>query len=65
MRKLTAKQKSMLRAWFVKNYDGGCKFDLVDKMDAETYNRIDDVNPCEIFHQNANNYLEELVNLKH
>lgn len=62
MRTLTAKQKKLLRDWFDKNYDGGYKFDMADKIDSETYNAIDEINPTEIFHQNVNNYLEELVN---
>jgi hypothetical protein len=64
MRNLTSKQKKMLKEWFVKNYDGGCMFDMADKIDAELYNKIDDINPCEVFHQNVNHYLEELVNNK-
>ena len=52
----------MLKEWFSKNYDGGCKFDLAEKIDVDLYNKIDEENPCEIFYQNANHYLEELVN---
>ena len=62
MRSLTKNQKVMLRDWFSKNYDGGCKFDLAEKIDVDLYNKIDEENPCEIFYQNANHYLEELVN---
>jgi len=61
MRNLTSGQKKLLRNWFNKNYDGGYKFDMTDKIDAETYNKIEELNPCEIFYQNANHYLEELV----
>jgi len=62
MRNLTSKQKKLLKEWFDKNYDGGYKFEMADKIDAETYNAIDEINPCEIFHSNVNNYLEDLVN---
>ena len=64
MRNLTTQQKKQLRAWFDKNYDGGCKFELADKMDSTTYTAIEELNPTEIHYQNVNNYLEELVNNK-
>jgi len=61
MRSLTVKQKKLLRHWFANNYDGGYKFDLADKIDTETYEKIKEINPTEIFHQNANSFLEYLV----
>jgi|TARA_R100000501_G_C2631210_1_gene127117 hypothetical protein len=61
MRKLTVKQKKELKQWFVKNYDGGYKFDMADKIDYDTYKRIEDIHPTEIHYQNVNHYLEELV----
>jgi hypothetical protein len=61
MRNLTLAQKKLLKEWFVKNYDEGCKFDLALKIDDETYNRIESINNTEVFYQNANNYLESLV----
>lgn len=64
MRKLTAQQKKLLREWHKKNYDGGYIFNMADKIDSETYEKIDSLNPCEIFYQNANNYLEELSKIK-
>lgn len=61
MRNLTMKQKSLLRQWFNKNYDGGYKFELSEKMDYDTYNMIDEINPTEIYKQNVDRYLESLV----
>lgn len=64
MRNLTPVQKKMLTQWFDKNYDGGCKFGMADKIDGLTYNAIEDVNPTEIHYQNVNNFLEKLVENK-
>lgn len=64
MRNLTAEQKKALREWFNKNYDGGYKFDMADKIDSETYERIEALHPTEIHYQNVNHYLEELVENK-
>jgi len=50
----------MLLAWANKELREPYMFDIADKIDAETYNAIGDINPCEIFYQNANHYLEEL-----
>ena len=64
MRNLTAKQKKLLQEWFDKNYDGGCKFQMSDKIDYDTYEMIENIHPTEIHYQNVNNYLEELVDKK-
>ena len=61
MKLLTAKQKTELRKWFDKNYDGGCMFEMADKIDYDTYREIEDIHPTEIHYQNVNHYLEELV----
>jgi hypothetical protein len=61
MRTLTPQQKKELKKWFDKNYDGGYKFEMADKIDHETYQRIEDMNPTEIHYHNVNNYLESLV----
>lgn len=61
MRNLTRQQKKLLKEWFDKNYDGGYKFDMADKIDNETYQKIEELHPTEIHYQNVNNYLEELV----
>jgi len=61
MRDLTAKQKAILKEWFENNYHGGYKFDLADKIDAETYQKIENLNPTEVLYQNINHYLEDLV----
>ena len=64
MRTLSFKQKKLLREWFDKNYDGGSKFEMAQKIDNETYAEIEDLHPTEIHYQNVNHYLEELVNNK-
>ena len=61
MRTLTATQKKLLKEWFVKNYDGGYKFEMADKIDSETYERIEQLHLTEIHYQNVNHYLEQLV----
>jgi len=61
MRTLTATQKKLLRQWFDKNYDGGYKFDMADKIYHDTYEAIETLHPTEIHYQNVNHYLEELV----
>ena len=65
MRTLTAKQKRLLKEWFNKNYNGGCKFNLADKLiddDIDLYDKIEKIHPTEIHYQNVNSFLEELVN---
>lgn len=64
MRNLTSTQKKLLREWFSTNYDGGYKFELADKIDAETYTKIENLHPTEIHYQNVNHYLESLVDNK-
>ena len=61
MRNLTTQQKKLLREWFTKNYNGGCKFELADKIDSDTYEKIEMLHPTEIHYQNVNHYLETLV----
>jgi len=61
VRNLTGQQKKLLKEWFKQNYDGGCKFNLADKIDYDTYNTIEELNPTEVLYQNINHYLEELV----
>ena len=61
MRNLTGEQKKLLREWFDKYYDGGYKFEMADKIDSDTYEKIENIHPTEIHYQNVNNYLEELV----
>ena len=61
MRTLTAQQKKLLKEWFNKNYDGGYKFDMADKIDYDTYEKIENLHPTEIHYQNVNHFLEELV----
>lgn len=61
MRNLTPMQKKLLKAWFDKNYNGGYKFDMADKMNHKTYEMIEKIHPTEIHWQNVNHYLEELA----
>jgi len=37
-------------------------FEMAEKLDCDTYDRIESIHPTEIHYQNVNNYLEELVN---
>ena len=62
MRNLTSQQKKELKTWFNANYDGGNMFDMADKIDYDTYNKIYEIHPTEIHYQNVNHYLENLVN---
>ena len=63
-RTLTSEQKRELRKWFDNNYDGGYKFEMVDKIDSETYEHIEMLHPTEIHYQNVNHFLEGLVDKK-
>mgnify|MGYP001564863358 CR=1 FL=1 len=60
MRELTREQKKMLLAWANKELRKEYMFDRVEEMDGDTYEEINAINPCEIFYQNANNYLGTL-----
>jgi hypothetical protein len=60
MRNLTNQQKKMLLEWANKELKEPYMFDRADKIDAETYEKINALNPCEIFYQNANHFLEDL-----
>lgn len=61
MRSLTKKQEAALRDWYKKNYDGNSKFDMADKIDYDTYNRIYEMHPTEIHYDNVNRFLEKMV----
>ncbi len=64
MRQLTAKQKKMLDGWYneqkAKGKEFGFWWDVKndDDFDGELYEKIDAVNPCEIFYQNLNSYIQ-------
>lgn len=60
MRNLTKKQKKLLLEWANKALKEPYMFDRADKIDPDTWEKINALNPCEIFYQNANHYLEEL-----
>jgi len=65
MRQLTAKQRKMLDKWYSEQKANGKTFGLwwdVQKdedFSGELYEQIDNINPCEIFYQNVNNYIQE------
>ncbi len=50
----------MLLAWANEKLRTSYMFDRADEIDAETYNTIDELNPCQIFYQNVNHFLESL-----
>lgn len=62
MRNLTKQQKKLIKQWFDKNYKGDSIFNMADKIDSDTYNKIEQLNPTEILYQNINNFCEELAN---
>lgn len=65
MRTLTAKQKRLLDIWIADQKRKGKQFtynwDVSNDPDfsGEIYKLIDSLNPCEIFYQNVNNYVQE------
>ena len=61
MRNLTKEQKIELKKWFNQNYNGGYMFNMADKIDNNTYARIENIHPTEIHYHNVNHFLEELV----
>lgn len=67
MRQLTRKQKKLLDSWYNKQKAKGQNFGIWwdvkddDNFDGELYQKIDDINPCEIFYQNVNNYIHDKI----
>lgn len=65
MRSLTKEQKKLLDNWYNEQKAKGKSFGLWWKVDndnnfpMELYEKIDSLNPCEIFYQNVNNYIQE------
>lgn len=55
----------MLNVWYDKQKAKGKTFGLWwdvkddDDFGGELYQQIDNLNPCEIFYQNVNNYIQE------
>lgn len=68
MRQLTKRQKKMLDKWYNKQRTRGKTFGLWwdvkddDDFDGDLYQEIDNLNPCEIFYQNVNHYIQEKNN---
>lgn len=65
MRSLTKGQKKLLDKWYYEQKRKGKSFGLWwdvkddDDFSSELYVEIDNLNPCEIFYQNVNNYIQE------
>lgn len=61
MRSLTAKQKKMLKASLIRYYNVNHMFpnDVFDLPDSL---EIDNINPCEVFWQNANRFMQDEIN---
>lgn len=71
MRGLTAKQKKLIREEFKRIKTEKAKTDYFsygnpnvtkDDFSYDFYEKVDEINPCEIFYQNFNHYVEELNN---
>lgn len=62
------KQKKLLDNWYKEQKAQGREFGLAWQVDndenfsGELYEKIDSINPCEIFHQNVNRYIQDKSN---
>ena len=67
MRSLTRKQKKLLDDWYTKQKAEGRSFGFQwdvqydENFSGELYETIDAINPCEVFYQNVNHYIQERV----
>lgn len=67
MRELTVKQKKLLDNWYNEQKAKGKVFGFSwdvgedDDFSSELYEEIDNINPCEIFYQNVNHYIQDKV----
>jgi len=65
MRNLTRKQKALLDEWHKEQKDNGrilgffWKVDEDDNFSSELFEKIDEINPCEMVYQNINEYISE------
>ena len=65
MRSLTRKQKKLLDEWYTKQKENGRSFNYCwdvqhdENFSGELYETIDAINPCEIFYQNVNHYIQD------
>jgi len=65
MRNLTRKQKALLDEWYKEQKDNGrilgffWKVDEDDNFSSELFEKIDEINPCEMVYQNINEYISE------
>lgn len=65
MRSLTISQKKLLDKWYAEQTRTGKTFGYFwdvqfdEDFSGELYEQIDNINPCEIFYQNVNNYIQD------
>ena len=65
MRSLTGKQKKLLNDWYTKQKENGVTLGLWwdvqhdENFPSELYETIDAINPCEVFYQNVNRYIQD------
>ena len=65
MRDLTKGQKRLLDKWYKEQKTKGKIFGLWwnvlkdEDFSGKLYDKIDSLNPCEIFYQNVNHYIQE------
>lgn len=65
MRSLTVRQKKLLDNWYNEQKAKGKTFGLAwqvdddDDFSGELYQKIDSLNPCEIFFQNVCRYIQD------
>lgn len=60
MRELMVKQKKLLIREWKSLKESGIEYPVLEDLSDKMYNTIFDINPCEIFHQNADRFLDDL-----
>lgn len=60
MRELMVKQKKLLVREWTKLRESGIRYPVIEDLSYEMYDTIFDMNPCEIFHQNADRFFDDL-----
>lgn len=61
MRKLTARQKQLLKAEFDRLVKSGIEYPDYFDMDYDTCLTIDNINPCEVYSQNVDRFFSDLI----
>lgn len=64
MRALTAKQKKLLKIEYERLVRSGVEYPDVYDVDYDAYETIDNINPCEIYHQNVDHFFSDLNDKK-